>query len=513
MAGKRLSGNFFQNLFASLFGSNDLDAEKRRQLKAIQKRFSKSRFSKFYKRSGNEAQPQMALFFYEIYKTIYPAQTMFQAMPNPNMLKRLVIDFSIPAEQKKLEEQLSEEKITEMSKKISLENLKAHVSQASAQYSNYFNLDRITQIDNLYRQMSIFKDFCTYDFYFILKKFDKTFREGDFANPPKFEKVNAEYINENIKDFIAIAWAVPFDEDWSLLFKILKAYKGIEPVTFSAWKKLLSRLQTLQISQSLEMLLQLSTENPLLKIDIPSISVNIVEPYIDALKSSAEKTVQKMITDARNSKASDLVTQLFGEVETQVLRNYTNVLDATFERKGLHSYIHAQPLNYLKLFLLEVMKKDMREYYDIIIVRGQWELQSLTTPFSEGYNQLLALSDKITNFDNSIAEEGPIGGKIKMLLPKTERDSGAKSIIARMVEDANNTAYAYILESSKHVVAIGKIIKDLVDDEVKQKPELITNWKELERYSETPLHDMSVSLYKKIYLFTSLIKTALVPNE
>lgn len=100
-----------------------------------------------------------------------------------------------------------------------------------------------------------------------------------------------------------------------------------------------------------------------------------------------------------------------------------------------------------------------------------------------------------------------------MLLPKTERDSGAKSIIARMVEDANNTAYAYILESSKHVVAIGKIIKDLVDDEVKQKPELITNWKELERYSETPLHDMSVSLYKKIYLFTSLIKTALVPNE
>ena len=110
MAGKRLSGNFFQNLFASLFGSNDLDAEKRRQLKAIQKRFSKSRFSKFYKRSGNEAQPQMALFFYEIYKTIYPAQTMFQAMPNPNMLKRLVIDFSIPAEQKKLEEQLSEEK-------------------------------------------------------------------------------------------------------------------------------------------------------------------------------------------------------------------------------------------------------------------------------------------------------------------------------------------------------------------------------------------------------------------
>lgn len=509
MERKKTSNNFFKKLIESLFGSSDADAEKRRQLKLINKRFSKSRYSKFYKRSGNEALPALAKFIYEIYKVIYPAQTMFQAMQNHNILKRLVIEFSIPEEQKKLEEQLSEEKIIEMSKQIPLSNIKAHITKISAQYSDFFTLERITAIDNLYKQMTVFKDFCTYDFYFLLKKFDKTIHEGDFNTPPHFEKVNAEYINENLKDFITIVSTIPFDSDWTSLFKILRAYKGVEPVTLATWKKILSRLQALQVSQAFEMILKMSTENPLLELEIPTVSANIVEPYLDGLRDNAEKTVRKMLEDERNSKANDLITQLFGDIDTQVLKNYTDSLESTFNRKGLKTYVYAHPLNYLKLFLLEVMKRDMREYYDIVVIRGQWESQALTTPFSEGYNQLLAVSEQITAFDASVAEDGATGLKIKTLLPKTERDSGSKNIINRLIDEANETAYAYVIESTKNIVTIGKIIKSLIDDQAKQKPELISNWKELDKYSEIPIKDAGLALYKKIYIFTTLIKTCL----
>lgn len=513
MENKQSSGNFFKKIIESLFGSSDADAEKRKQLKLINKRFSKSRYNKFYKRSGNEALPPLAKFMYEIYKVIYPAQTMFQAMPNQNILKRLVIEFSIPDAQKNLEEQLSEEKIIEMSKQIPLSNIKAHVTKISAQYSEFFTLEKITQIDNLYKQMVVFKDFCTFDFYFLLKKFDKGFREGDFSAPPHFEKVNAEYINENLKDFITAVAAIPLDADWTTLFKILRAYKSVEPVTLATWKKIMSRLQALQLSQAFELILKLSTENPALELDMPAVSANIVEPYLDNLRTTAEKTVHKLLEDERNSKANDLTSQLFGDVETQVLKNYTDSLEATFTRKGLKTYMYAQPLNYLKLFLLEVLKKDLREYYDIVVIRGQWEAQALTKPFSESYNQLLAVSEQITQFDNAIAEDGTTGLKIKTLLPKTERDSGSKNIINRLVEEANETARDYVMQSTKNIVTIGKIIKSLIDDQSKSKPELITNWKELDKYSETPLKDAGIGLYKKIYLFTNLIKTCLNQSE
>ena len=46
---KTSAGNFFQNLFSSLFGSNDPNAEKKKKLKAINKRLSKSKYNKYYK--------------------------------------------------------------------------------------------------------------------------------------------------------------------------------------------------------------------------------------------------------------------------------------------------------------------------------------------------------------------------------------------------------------------------------------------------------------------------------
>ena len=108
-----------------------------------------------------------------------------------------------------------------------------------------------------------------------------------------------------------------------------------------------------------------------------------------------------------------------------------------------------------------------------------------------------------------MAEDGATGLKIKTLLPKTERDSGSKNIINRLIDEANETAYAYVIESTKNIVTIGKIIKSLIDDQAKQKPELISNWKELDKYSEIPIKDAGLALYKKIYLFTTLIKTCL----
>ena len=101
-------------------------------------------------------------------------------------------------------------------------------------------------------------------------------------------------------------------------------------------------------------------------------------------------------------------------------------------------------MNYLKAFLLEYLKKDIREYFDVVVVRGQWDA-TLAAPMPNAYQELLKISAEITEFDSSLAEYGSSGLKIKNLLPKTAHDPGAENIINRVVSDANEQARSYLI--------------------------------------------------------------------
>lgn len=510
---KDSKGGFFSNLLASLFNSGDADACKRRQLKTIAKRLSKSKFKNFYKYGGNEMLPALGKQFYDIYKAVYPVQVMFTAIQNQAMLKHKVIMYSVPENIREIADTLTEQNIMALAKDIPIQNLSKQASERLATFSDFFTLEKITEIDNLYKQLTALKTISTYDYYFLLKKFDKSLREGNFSAAPHFEKLNAEYLADDLKDFIEAVWEFSFDADWTNLFKFLKDFKGSEPIPLGLWKRILARLQAIRLSETFEMIIRLASGNPAYVPNIQNSTVSIVEPYLDNVKNEVEKTINKLIESEKSAKTNDFASQLFGDAEINQIKNYSDALKPTFERKGLRHYENYQALNYLKTFLIEVIKRDLREYYDLVIVRGMWTTQSLNAQFSDSYNMLLSLSDKITSFDNELAEDGSVGVKIKTLLPKTERDSSSKNIVNRLVGEANETAYTLIMESLRYIVTIGKIIKPLVDDCTKQKPELVSNWKELQTYTDTPIKDMSVNLYKKIYLFTSLEKSCLVPLE
>ena len=187
------------------------------------------------------------------------------------------------------------------------------------------------------------------------------------------------------------------------------------------------------------------------------------------------------------------------------MEHYTQNGDALLEKKNLNTYEYAEPLNYLKEFLLEYLKKEIREYFDVVVIRGQWD-STLSAPISNAYQELLTISDKISEFDEMMSEEGAYGMKIKTLLPKTAHDSGAENIINRVVSDANDAAKTFIYTSTQNLVTIGKTVKQLIEDYSKPKPIIVKNWKELEKYIDSPMKDFCVGIYKKIYLFVQLMQ-------
>lgn len=506
-------GGFFSNLLEIIFGANDADALKKRQLKAISKKLSKSKFNRFYKFSGNEMLPAMGKQIYDIYKAIAPLQVMFNSIQNQNSLKHLAISFSLPEEIRTMEESLSEQNIIAMSKQIPLDRLSAQVEERIAKINDYLTMEKITQIDFLYKQLIAMKSISTFDYYFFLKKFDKTIRENSFSSPTHFEHVNAEYLVDDLKDYIEAIWDTPFESDWTTLFKLLKSLKGTEPISLGLWKRVLARLYALKNAKTFEMIIQLASQNPDYVPNVTQLSSNIVEPYMDKLKNDAENTVNTLIEKQRSATENNIAAQLFGTSEIVPLSNYSDNKNKILAQKRLVEFNNTQALSYIKTFLIEIVKTELREFYDVVVVRGTWNAQTLTSQISDYYNELLEISESITLFDAELAEAGAIGVKIRTLLPKTDRDTSSRNIANRLILQANENAYNYIMTCMRNIITIGKIIKTIVEDLQKNKPTLISNYKELDHYLETPLKNFCIEIYKKIYLFSSLIKTCLVKNE
>ncbi|MBR1536789.1 MAG: hypothetical protein IJ630_07610 [Treponema sp.] len=501
------NGSFFHKLLDSLIGGKDADAAKKKQLKNIAKTLSKTRF-KYYKPGSDQALPAMGKFFYDLYKALSACQTLFNTQQNPTYYKNIAVDFGLTEEQKKAIDDLSEEAIQATAKSMPFNQLKDKVKADLQAFSSDFDQDKIQNIDSIYAKLMQLRSFCTFDYYFILKKFDSTIKENDFSRSPKFNAIDASYISNDLKDFIVLLYSLPLSEDWSGTLELLKKMRGgTEPIKANQWAKIANRLNQIKASRVFEMIIQLTTKDPLYQVKYEEKREQIVEPFIEKIKNEAQTSVKKIENAQKNSKADALLTQIFGTTQINSLMYYTDEQSAYFAKKNLGGFEYTKPLNYLKAFLIEYVKKDVRAYADLVLIRGKWATSPFTSEMSDAYNAILEYSEKITIFDKKLSEEdGEYGKKLKTLLPRADRDKEAASIIKTTLRDNNALAREYIVNATKQLIVFGKITKLLIEDYQKQRPELMTNWKELDRFAETPIKELGVTVYKKIYLVVQLMQ-------
>lgn len=497
---------FFQNLFANLFGSTSPEAELKRQLKTIAKDLSKSKYHNYYKASSIEVTPVLAKLFYDIYKIISPAQLLFHANENMNAFKHQIMNYSLSDKQLELLNHLDDQKIQEMAGKVSLENLTNQIDSDLKEFCDEFDDNRINKIENLYKSFVLFRDFCSFDYYVILKKFNSSIQENLFTEVPEFEKINAEYIVDDLKDFCTVAYAITNDTIvWNDLFEFFKSTHSAEIVGLGNWKKIVAKIRSIQLSGAFDLMIRHITKKPNYQVMMSSSIASLSEPYLAKVKADTKKSLESVSSKMKQSKANSISSQIFGNEDVKMLRYYIPGACEQLAKKNLPVFVYSEPLNYLKAFLVNFVKRDVREYYDVVVIRGQWDAQ-LAQPLSNAYQELLKISDEISRFDNSMAEVGPIGMKIKTLLPKTAHDPGAENIVRRLVGDANEEARGYLITCTQNCITIGKIMKQLIEDYMKQKPVIVGNWRELERYTEKPMKEFSVSIYKKLYLFVQLMQ-------
>ncbi|MDR0388789.1 MAG: DUF5312 domain-containing protein [Spirochaetaceae bacterium] len=497
---------FLDKIF-SLFGSDDTESSKKKLIKQLAKDLSKNKYGRFYRVKGEEITPAFAKFFYDVYKIVSPAQVFLQNAEKSDQLKQLTVEFFMDKKILALQSRISKESIEERSKGAQTASLAKQVREELNQFITGFDSQRFKAIDECYRLIMAFVKFTGFDFFFLLKKFDANISERNFSYQPRFDAIRAEYVSDDIKDFLEVAAAVDPDQDWKTALEVLKKYKnGMDVVNQAHWIKLLAFLKEIRRSKIFELLVRHIDKDPLWQ-SVPRIpDDNIVDPYIQKKKNETEAALNSIQNSRRNAQITQLAQTVFGSADVQRMKNYTDKQNEIYLKKDLEGFTYVQGMNYLKAFLLDYFKKDIRELCDLFLIRGQWVSQVLSQQMSEGFHVLMNISEKILVFDDKLGENGENGSRLKAALVKVDRDKGQAKYVRIILQAANEEALQMITKSAQALIVIGKHLKSILEDFQKSPHELIINWKELESSSETPLAGRIAGIYKKIYCFVQMMQ-------
>ena len=409
---------------------------------------------------------------------------MLQNSSTSKVLRSILIESSLGKEQLEAVDFISENRIRENAQTTAIPTLTNQVKEAIRRISTEFTIEKIKKLEQKNAMLEWFLSLLKYDYYFFLKKMDSALIEHNYSYSPKFTPCRAEYVLDDLRDFASIIYSLPPGEDWASIFSVLKSYKNVEVVAANQWNKVFTLIKNIKSSNILEYIIQHIAEDPSEKVIFDVYNEKVVELWLQKIKSSAEMQIQKIQTEKRNDKITELATELFGTSEVIRLSKYNENENEPFAKRMITGFVYAQPF----------------------LVRGQWNPAIPSKPFSDSFHSLMDISEAIRLFDESLNDSSPTGGKIRMLLAKADRNKDNLRVLRNVLKEVNEKAETFIRTAGKDFIIIGKNLKLLLEDYMNPKHEVINNWKEIIHNCDEDVKPWITTVYKKIYNLVMLLQ-------
>jgi hypothetical protein len=493
--------------------SNENLTDKEIVLKQRLKQLGDNKYSKFFKAKTEEGDPSLGQFFYSLYKLILPVRIFMKDITKTARLRQIVLEAFMDPVIIELVKQLNPAVIEQRSKNTPPEELTVQISKDIEELSAKFDANRIAGVNRCYNLLMTIFQLAHFDYPALLRKFDPNFTEGPFSVDPKFSPVKVSQIVKDISDFLAVSQAITPENDWKTLLKLLRICAGDEMISDTQFAQMLMGLRDVTNSKILELIVQYGIRNPVwaCKPKIPD--ERIADSWLEVRIVKAQECIDRLSNAEKNKQISALLKDVFYGGDLTRLENYTPAKSDFFRTKDLSYYTYAEGLNYLAVFLSEYIEKDIRELFDILLIRGQWTNNTNSKELSEEFHQLLTMPEAITKLDMSLTDEGSNGSRLKASLMRVERDSGQARYIDSIIDSVNDDALEIINKATQHLSVMEKHLKNLTDDMQRKHPELIINWKELSNVSKNPLFQEMAENHQRINSFAQLMRlcASLIP--
>ncbi|MDR2922552.1 MAG: DUF5312 family protein, partial [Treponema sp.] len=386
------------------------------------------------------------------------------------------------------------------------EELTVQISKDIDELKSKFDSNRIGGVNRCYNLIMTIFQLAHFDYPALLKKFDPNFTEGPFSVDPKFSSAKVGQLVKELSEFLAVSQAITPENDWKTLLKLLRICAGEEMIPDSQFAQMLMGLRDVINSKIIELIVQYGIKNPVWACRPKIPDEHIADAWLEVRIVKAQECIDRISNAEKNKHISVLLKEVFYGGDLTRLENYTPAKSDFFRNRELAYYTYAEGLNYLAVFLNEYIEKDIRELFDILLIRGQWTNNSDSKELSEEFHQLLTMPEGIAKLDASLTDEGPNGSRLKASLMRIERDPGQARYIDSIVDSVNEDALELINKATQHLSIVEKHLKNLTDDMQKKHPEMIINWKELSNASKDPLLERMAENHRRINCFVQLMR-------
>jgi hypothetical protein len=284
-------------------------------------------------------------------------------------------------------------------------------------------------------------------------------------------------------------------------------YQGdMDVIAADQWNRTLLLLRNVRRANILELIMRHILKNPNW-VPKPQIQEeHIVESYLEEKRTESANCINAIVNAKRNAQVAAIAKTIFGDANISRLKYYNEKNSEQYTRKNFDGFLYAGALNYLKAFYIDFSKKDIQEICDLLIIRGQWASNGLSQQMSEGYHNFMEISNKLNVLDETLADNGEHGSRLKNAMLKAEHNKGSAKYVRVILNTVNDEAKEIINTAAQALILIGKNLKGVIDDYQKSPHELIINWKELESSSEASLIQRITLNYKRIYFLVQILQ-------
>ncbi len=154
------------------------ESEKDILLKQIAKDISQNKYAKFYRVRQQEADVSLGQLFYNLYKLVYPMQVFLKDPAKVTKIRQITLEAFL------------DKKTMDLIKKLSLEAVNENMKAGSdvikileddlAALTAGFDSPRIVAADKCHNLIASIKQFVSFDFSSLIRKFDPELKRGIF---------------------------------------------------------------------------------------------------------------------------------------------------------------------------------------------------------------------------------------------------------------------------------------------------------------------------------------------
>ncbi len=510
---KSKNGNFFEKILEIITGVGSEERIKLKKLKDISKELNFLKY-KFYNFKKDNIQPAFGEYFYEIYRMSQNFTRFFDIKNHNNTIKQFLFEFIISKKQLEIKQKLEKDKIEQLLKeskdqKAAFEQIKALLNEFVKSFDN----ETVKNINNTYNQIVDLSNLTNFDWFMLIHKFDSNIAEGNFNYKPNFEILEGKYILDEIVAINDYLHSLNFNSDWKNVYEYLKSISGDAGLA-DLLKKLLQMFKILKKDEYLMKMVKLISKDPFFKPKEFVSKTKIVQDYIKEFQLEVQGVVQICIKEINKEKTNKLLLEIFRSTIIVRLKNYSQKINDLLLNKGMSSSLkYVEPLNYLKAFLLDICKGEIKTRIDFLIIKGTWESNVKSSEYSALLSKFNLLSDALLEFDNRCAEDEAYGKELRKYFGAIKHDPkariGAKKVLARM----DNDALKMLLEGVEiFTIAAGKI-KTLIEDYNQKIPKIVIDFHKIKWDFSNDIGKDMAEIYKKLFNMVTLLRSYAREND